>query len=975
MSNVVEPIAAVRGAAAQSSRALEAVSEPLEQVLLEAEARFYRTYAWCLNAFPTVREMTEHLRREVRAVDETDGGWQRAEAVTNVFLLSCAITDTVDDYLLGTCYDFSKATMVIPPLGPLLRGAEALLRAHQRAREGRLGALHHWRDEWGAGVEAFLRVGVAEGRADRDALSRMGAKLTALLDSGLPDEVQRRRPRIPAPFRTRDLTPMDILALGRKFAAAFPTRERPVLVVGLRTAGSYFAPLLCASLAAAGYRDLQSVTIRPKKVLSRREAETLARNAHRGALAVIVDEPPVTGATLAKGVDLIRKAGFAAADVIALLPIHQAWCDWATRPEALPLSEIRVVSLLPEQWHKRQMLKPEAIEDRLAEYFAPRNRSHIRVVTSPTAERLNLARQDSDARLKRIYEVRLDDGGGQTETRFILAKSVGWGWLGYHAVLIGERLSRFVPPLLGLRDGFLYTEWLPQDPSTITSQDRGRWLETVATYVAARVRHLNLSNDPAPDLGRADQHRGFEVLASTLARAHGWKATGALKRTRLKRELMHQTCPVPTLIDGKMRPQEWIAGPQSLLKTDFEHHGQGKHELNVTDPAYDLAEAILYLGLSDAEEGWLLNRYIERSEDTGVQQRLFLNKLLAGTWALQTALANLADATAMDRAREFNQRYLDAWNFLVTHTVRLCGRVVERPATLRWHSPVVVLDIDGVLDKGVIGFPSTSAAGLRALSLLHAHDIAIALNTARTLSEVKEYCRAYGFVGGVAEYGSTAWDALSGQERILVTPDALRQLDSVRTALQLVPGVFLNDNYRYSIRAYTFERGTTVPLPTLLIRELLAGLSAVRLDFLQTHSDTAIVAKEVDKGKGLLALLEMVDQRDSETIAIGDSDPDLAMFRVAHLSYAPSHISHRSVARLLGCHIASHSYQAGLLQSVQSFLHPDGGRCDCCRRASRLRVAEVGPLVWELLEAADRGPLRLLLRALLDPMALRAFAR
>jgi hydroxymethylpyrimidine pyrophosphatase-like HAD family hydrolase/adenine/guanine phosphoribosyltransferase-like PRPP-binding protein len=974
MSNLVEPIPALHGVEAESSVAIEPVSEPLAPVPLETETRFYRRYDWCLNAFPTLREVTEHLRSEVRAVDEVDDGWQRAEVVTNVFLLSCAIADTVDDHILGTRWDFSKATTAFPALRPLLRGAEVLVNVYQRVRERRLGALHLWRDAWGAGVEVFLRVGMMEARVDRDALSRAGIELTTLLAFGLPNELLRRRPRIPGAFRTRDLTPLDILALGRQFAAAFPTRERPVLVVGLRTAGSYFAPLLCASLAAAGYPDIQSVTLRPKKVLGRWEAQTLARNARRGALVLIVDEPPVTGATLAKGVDLIRQAGFAAADIIALLPIHQTWREWRTHPEALPLSEIRVISLRPEQWHKRQMLAPEAVEGRLAEYVAPWNSSRLRIMTSPTAERMNLALEESGGRVKRIFEVHVDNGAGRTETRYILAKSVGWGWFSYHALLTGQRLAGLVPPPLGLRDGFLFTEWWPQDEPVTTNRDRGRWLEAISTYVAARVRRLNLDNDPAADLVRADQHRGIDLLASTLARAYGGKATAALKRPRLHHELVRQVCPAPTLIDGKLRPQEWIAGPRWPLKTDFEHHGQGKHELNMTDPAYDLAEAILYFYLSDAEEEWLLDRYVEQSGDAGVRQRLFLSKLLAGTWAMQTALANLAEGTG-EATGEFHRRYLDAWNFLITHTVRLCGRVVQKPAAMRWHSPVAVLDIDGVLDKGVIGFPSASAASLQAVTLLHTHDIAIALNTARTLAEVKEYCRAYGFVGGVAEYGAIAWDALSGRERTLVTPEARRQLDWVRSALQQVPGVFVNDDYRHSVRGYTFEHGTTVPLPTLFIRDLLSGLRADRLNFIQTHMETAIVATEVDKGNGLLALLEMVGQRASETIAIGDSGPDLAMFRVAHRSYAPAHVAPRSVARLLGCQIASRAYQAGFLQSVQSLLHPDGVRCSRCTTATRLPVADVSPLVWEVLEAADQGPLRHLLRTLLDPLAWQAFVQ
>ena len=51
---------------------------------------------------------------------------------------------------------------------------------------------------------------------------------------------------------------------------------------------------------------------------------------------------------------------------------------------------------------------------------------------------------------------------GEKQTKYVLAKSVGWGWLGYHAFLIGHRLSEYVPPVLGLRDGVLYSEWTPQ---------------------------------------------------------------------------------------------------------------------------------------------------------------------------------------------------------------------------------------------------------------------------------------------------------------------------------------------------------------------------------------------------------------------------------------------------------------------------------------------------------------------------------
>ena len=124
---------------------------------------------------------------------------------------------------------------------------------------------------------------------------------------------------------------------------------------------------------------------------------------------------------------------------------------------------------------------------------------------------------------------------------------------------------------------------------------------------------------------------------------------------------------------------------------------------------------------------------------------------------------------------------------------------------------------------------STSSAGIKAISLLHSHGFAVAVNTARTLQEVKQYCLSYGFAGGVAEYGGIAWDAVSNRELVLVSLESLQQLEQVRHAIQKIPGIFLNDDYRYSLRAFTYQNGRTAPLPPLLIQDLLAGLKVDRL--------------------------------------------------------------------------------------------------------------------------------------------------
>jgi hypothetical protein len=141
------------------------------------------------------------------------------------------------------------------------------------------------------------------------------------------------------------------------------------------------------------------------------------------------------------------------------------------------------------------------------------------------------------------------------------------------------------------------------------------------------------------------------------------------------------------------------------------------------------------------------------------------------------------------------------------------------------------------------------------------------------------------------------------------------------------------------------------------VQDLLGNLGVDRLRAHHTGLDTAIVAKETDKGAGLLQLLKLVGMPAIETMAIGDSEPDLAMFRVAHSSFAPGHISCRREARLLRCWIASRAYQPGLLQIARQISHPDGGACDHCRSVESAWPKDKN-LFLSLLVAADETPLR-----------------
>jgi hypothetical protein len=132
----------------------------------------------------------------------------------------------------------------------------------------------------------------------------------------------------------------------------------------------------------------------------------------------------------------------------------------------------------------------------------------------------------------------------------------------------------------------------------------------------------------------------------------------------------------------------------------------------------------------------------------------------------------------------------------------------------------------------------------------------------------------------------------------------------------------------------------------------MADLGLDRLCFHHTTIDTTVVAKEADKGSGLAALRDWV-LPDAETIAVGDQEPDLAMFRVATRSFAPANIGCARQAQILGCRIARRGRQRGLLEIARALAHPDGTRCPRCAEAT---TAARGPdLFMDVLRAADRS--------------------
>ena len=121
--------------------------------------------------------------------------------------------------------------------------------------------------------------------------------------------------------------------------------------------------------------------------------------------------------------------------------------------------------------------------------------------------------------------------------------------------------------------------------------------------------------------------------------------------------------------------------------------------------------------------------------------------------------------------------------------------------------------------------------------------------------------------------------------------------------------------------------------------------------------DTTITAKEANKGSGLLALRDWALGADAKTIAVGDQEADLWMFRAATQSFAPANIGRAREARLLGCRIVRGAYQRGLLEIARILTNTEKQRGKV--------TPDANDLFLQALYAADRSRLMNLTHAVL----------
>lgn len=813
----------------------------------------------------------------------------RAGQWLDAFLLAAGLSQLVEDRLHPDPFMLSRAASY------LRERPSAPLRAAGRAA----GA---------AAAVARLRPDPARAplRAAREALATATRLLAAqVLDAGpAPDCAPLLAPvtaalatlagevvRLPACFHSFDQHPDDVRWLAREFRQRYPGPQMPLCVVGLRTSGSYLAPLHAAALAPAGERPPGVLTYRPGRPFLPWERAALRAVAQAGGLVLITDDPPGAGTALAAAAHAITAAGVPPSQIVFLLSVFGAAAELPPALSGWPA----VLQPWPE-WSVHRRLAAGPVRQALDELTGPDIE-----VAGITA--LGTVTGGERGHLRARFSVRFRDRrSGAASCREILAEGAGLGYLGRQSMAVAGALADHLPRVYGFRDGVLYRDWLP--PAQQAPAAGPALAGTVARYVLARQRALPAPSAAVRQLGGRDP--AWEVAARRLSGQFGPLAVPSrpLLLDPLVRRLLGGG--QQAVVDGKTDPRHWLPDPAAdggLRKVDFYQRTFGHLDLACYDPVFDLAGAAAAPAAA-AFEGQLRAAY-HRLGGQPVDSERWLLYRLAQLWRLGCA-GDLAPREVRQRSAAAVHDYLAG---------------LYLPGLPPADGPLCAIDLDGVLECDRLGYPATSPTGMMALRSLIAHGYRPVLVSGRSLPEIRDRCLTFGLAGGVAEYGAVM---LAGGTVTDMRPADLRGLlGEIRSELAACPQTEVDPRYQYTVRA----RAGGGPVPAALLWRITA-LRHPAVQVIHGEGQTDITVAGADKGTGLRALAARLGDAPC-ALAVGDSAPDLPMLAAAGMARAPRNAglpaSGRDVKRTRG------AYQAGLADACAALLGHRPGGCAACR--------------------------------------------
>ncbi len=837
----------------------------------------------------------------------------------DAYLLAAGMSQIIDDHLHDAPYPFDDAAALLAEAGsPASRVAGRIAAAGavgtRRLLACRPGAGHalSWQRQVAGLVDALADKVIAQ-RGDPAALAERCHRAAAGI-AALPAAARRSVMRLPACFHHFDQSPHDMELLTERFSRRAESRERPLLVVGVRTSGSYMAPLIAAALRRRGRAGVGVLTVRPGRALRGEERALVQGVVQGGGRLLLTDDPPVTCTSLLKAAVELERLGGSREAIVLLLALDGSVASPA-------LASYPGVFLRAHDWSVRAQLRPQAVRSQLAQLLAEELDVHtVRQLPGP-------GDPPSRGHCRALFAVEgRDPVDGTPRELTVMVRGIGLAYLGAHQLGVARALHGLVPRAFGVRDGLLYEEW---SPARGRIADEGPLADGIAAYVAARRQRLSMERDASATL--VGQRPVWEVAGLLLGTAFG-RAAPVARVTLVDPAMRRLLQGAPSVTDGRMTPEHWYAGADSRpLETGLGVRTDWNVSLGCCDGTFELAGVGAFS--PDGTLAARVRRAWQRETGEDVDPERWLLYELAHLWGLHRA----------DPVQEGVVRHASARS-----VQRYFAEVFLADLEPTADGPMVALDIDGGLETDVVGFPTLTRASAVALRALIAHGYRPVPVTGRGLVEVRDRCRSYGMAAGVAEYGSAVYLDEGGRVLTLVGDGEAAALRRLRAALLERDGVRLDPAHLHSVRAYRLRAGTPGPLSAAVAAECVAAAGGDRMVRVM-HGDgqTDFVAAGVDKGRGLQALLD----------ALGEQ------------AAVPAHAAPQ--VHPPGAKSMPRAYQVGLALAVAQLLGHRPGGCALCRPAPATPQRELLLDLFSVAEGGRRGLPRGMIRAAAGSLRVR----
>jgi 3-deoxy-D-manno-octulosonate 8-phosphate phosphatase KdsC-like HAD superfamily phosphatase len=209
-------------------------------------------------------------------------------------------------------------------------------------------------------------------------------------------------------------------------------------------------------------------------------------------------------------------------------------------------------------------------------------------------------------------------------------------------------------------------------------------------------------------------------------------------------------------------------------------------------------------------------------------------------------------------------------------------QVVEQPRA------VFSLDVDGTLEDDSEGFSATNLAGASALRLLQLGEVAVLINTARSIGDVQQRVEEFKLLGGIGCFGAAVWDGVFGQDYCLFSAEGASQIDRLRASLRKDATILIDPSYACSLRVSRLIDGELQPITGEHARKLLDESRFSELSFWVAPRHTDFVDRSTDKYKGLERLRAELRLGPVPLAAMGDGGCDLQMLKAAQTAFVPA---------------------------------------------------------------------------------------